>query len=103
MNAKTFTESLAAKLTERGWNVKIDTDFDSPYVTESYSFFASTGRWYEATITGWAYKSARTGRWTFGSVRVYRCGSDAIKSKTYRDARVLVDVFGRENRQAVSA
>ena len=103
MNAKSFTEALAATLTERGWDFKIETECDSPFMGESFSFFATTGRWYEATIGGSAYKSTSTGRWTFTGVRVYRLGSDAIKSKTYRDARVLVDVFGRENRQAVSA
>jgi hypothetical protein len=103
MNAKSFTEALAATLVERGWDVKIETECNSPYMGEQFSFFATTGLWYEATIGGGAYKSSSTGRWTFAGVRVYRVGSDAIKSKTYRDARTLVDVFGRESRRAVSA
>lgn len=103
MNAKTFTESLAATLVERGWNVNTDDWFDSQYVGEHFSFIATSSRWYDAMITGAAYKSTMTGRWHFAGVRVHRLASDTIKSKTYRDARILVDVYGAEVRQEVSA
>jgi hypothetical protein len=102
MNAKTFVEGLAQKLIDQGWDVKIERG-EGKFVTDSVSFFATTGKWHDATISGSACKSAFTGRWNFTGVRVYRFGSDVAKNQTYRAARVAVDVYARNVRQAVSA
>lgn len=102
MNAKSFVEGLAQKLIDQGWDVKIERG-EGKFVTDSVSFCATTGKWYEATIAGSAFKSESTGRWNFTGVRVYQFGSDVAHKRTYRAARVAVEVYGRNVRQAVSA
>jgi hypothetical protein len=102
MNAKTFTESLAAKLTERGWNVAITTE--NPHMDcEYFGFYATSERWFSGPISGAAYKSKVTGRWNFLGVNVYRFASETKRGKTYRDARIMVEVHGDDLRVQVSA
>jgi hypothetical protein len=102
MNAKSFTEALAATLVERGWDVEITTENPSTD-SECFRFWATSNRWFSGPISGAAYKSTVSGRWNFLGVNVYRFGSETKRSKTYRDARILVDVYGDDLRTAVSA
>jgi len=102
MNAKSFVEGLAQKLIDQGWDVQIERG-EWKFATDSVSFFATTGKWHDAAISGSAYKSPSTGRWNFTSVSIHHFGNDTTHHRTYSAAHIAVNVYGRDLRQAVSA
>ena len=89
MNAREFVIALADQLTEQGRDVEIEED------DEMIRLFSNSRNIMETAIGAGAYKRPRTGRWTFLGLRAYPLTGAAIKEQTRRNARIVVEVYGR--------
>lgn len=99
--AAEFVTEQAHLLERAGWTVELKTEnYDDAFTT--VSFFASHPSLWEMTcISGRAFKSTRKGsRWAFKGVTVYPATLDARINRTYRDAKIAVQVWGRTDRKA---
>lgn len=89
MNARDFVISLAEQLTAQGRDVELEED------EEMIRLFSNSRNILETALGAAAYKRSRTGRWTFLGIRAYPLMGADIKEQTRRNARIVVEVYGR--------
>lgn len=88
MNAREFVIELAEQLTAQGRDVEIHED------GEMISLFSNSRNIVETAIGAGAYKSGRTGRWTFLGIRAYPLSGRDVKETTRSNARIVAKVYG---------
>lgn len=89
MNAREFVIALSEQLAAQGRDVEVNEDDGMVRI------FSNSRNILETAIGAGAYKSTRTGRWTFLGVRAYPLTGGEVKEQTRRNAEIVVSIYGR--------
>jgi len=96
MNAQDFVKELGTKLSDRGWTVNF-SEQHSEYGFTTTSFQAVTADLWD-NLSASAFKADGNTRWKFLGARRDAVLCKAQTAKTYSKARILIEVYGRQQK-----
>ena len=96
MNAQDFVKELGTKLSDRGWVVNF-SEQHSEYGYSTTSFEAVSANLWD-NLSASAFKADGDTRWKFLGARRDAVLHRAQTAKTYSKARILIEVYGRQQK-----
>ena len=96
MNAQDFVKELGTKLSDRGWVVNF-SEQHSEYGYSTTSFEAVSANLWD-NLSASAFKADGNTGWKFLGARRDAVLHRAQTAKTYSKARILIEVYGRQQK-----